>query len=213
MKQSKDPFEVAFEEQDDSPPDSPIAPDDNETQNTATQTSLNNDGDADVITANTGSTKPSTSKSVRISHTTPGTTNKNKEEDDEEEEENMDVELGKFPSTGDPDKMATMQAILSQFTEEQMSRYESFRRSGFQKANMKRLLASITGSAKISVPMTIVVSGIAKIFVGELVETARMVMTERRDSGPIRPCHIREAYRRLKLEGKVPKRSVPRLFR
>lgn len=41
---------------------------------------------------------------------------------------------------------------------------------------------------------------------------ARMVMTERKDSGPIRPCHIREAYRRLKLEGKVPRRSVPRLF-
>lgn len=30
-------------------------------------------------------------------------------------------------------------AILSQFTEEQMSRYESFRRAGFQKANMKRV--------------------------------------------------------------------------
>lgn len=134
-------------------------------------------------------------------------------------------------------------AILSQFTEEQMSRYESFRRAGFQKSNMKKvcfsfffspylllplslglyllvvhiecwsvpilinwpvpiwcvlvkmchihfcicikirnclhvypmvwmqLLASITGTQKISVPMTIVVSGIAKMFVGELVET------------------------------------------
>ncbi|OEL18671.1 hypothetical protein BAE44_0020309 [Dichanthelium oligosanthes] len=40
-----------------------------------------------------------------------------------------------------------------------------------------------------------------------------VVMTERKDSGPIRPCHIREAYRRLKLEGKIPRRSVPRLFR
>ncbi|KAL0355277.1 UNVERIFIED_CONTAM: Transcription initiation factor TFIID subunit [Sesamum radiatum] len=94
-----------------------------------------------------------------------------------------------------------------------MSRYESFRRSGFQKSNMKRLLTSITGSAKISIPMTIVVSGIAKMFVGELVETARVVMAERKDTGPIRPCHMREAYRRLKLEGKIPKKSVPRLFR
>lgn len=34
-----------------------------------------------------------------------------------------------------------------------------------------QLLGSITGSPKISVPMTIVVSGIAKIYVGELVET------------------------------------------
>ncbi|GJU29979.1 transmembrane protein 194 [Tanacetum coccineum] len=57
------------------------------------------------------------------------------------------------------------------------------------------------------------VSGIAKIFVGELVETAGMVMTERKETGPIRPCHIREAYIRLKLEGKIPKKSVSRLFR
>ena len=33
----------------------------------------------------------------------------------------------------------SFRAILSQFTEEQMSRYESFRRSGFQKANMKKV--------------------------------------------------------------------------
>ncbi|GMP71248.1 hypothetical protein CsSME_00029734 [Camellia sinensis var. sinensis] len=62
-----------------------------------------------------------------------------KEEDDEEEEENMDIELGKLSSTADPHKKAKMQSILSQFTEEQMSRYESFRRSGFQKSNMKRV--------------------------------------------------------------------------
>ncbi|XAR52856.1 hypothetical protein NMG60_11021169 [Bertholletia excelsa] len=224
MKQSKDPFEVAFEEQEEeeSPPDSPIATDGIETK-TGNQTQSEsgpmqlpanasaNEDDEDIIeNANIRpvNTKPSKSRAAAAS-----VTGKNKEEEEEEEEENMDVELGKFPSSSDPDKMAKMQFILSQFTEEQMSRYESFRRSGFQKSNMKRLLTSITGSAKISVPMTIVVSGIAKMFVGEIVETARIVMTERKESGPIRPCHIREAYRRLKLEGKVPKRSVPRLFR
>uniref|UniRef100_M8D8T9 Transcription initiation factor TFIID subunit 11 n=1 Tax=Aegilops tauschii TaxID=37682 RepID=M8D8T9_AEGTA len=137
----------------------------------------------------------------------------------------MEVDLDKLPSgTSDPDKLAKMNALLSQFTEDQMNRYESFRRSGFQKSNMKKLLASITGSQKISMPTTIVVSGIAKMFVGELLYVnswpsvvipakTRIVMSERKDSGPIRPCHIREAYRRLKLEGKIPKRSVPRLFR
>lgn len=34
---------------------------------------------------------------------------------------------------------ASCRAILSQFTEEQMNRYESFRRSGFQKSNMRRV--------------------------------------------------------------------------
>ncbi|CAI9761234.1 unnamed protein product [Fraxinus pennsylvanica] len=191
MKKSKDPFEIAFVEQDESPSESPTGPDENEAQ----------------------TPDPSTSATASNPVRTAGPTGKSKEEDEEEEEDNMDVELGKLPSSSDPDKTAIMQTILSQFTEKQMSRYESFRRSGFQKSNMKRLLTSITGSAKISMPMTIVVSGIAKMFVGELVETARIVMAERKESGPIRPCHMREAYRRLKLEGKIPKRSMPRLFR
>ncbi|XP_058197581.1 transcription initiation factor TFIID subunit 11 isoform X2 [Rhododendron vialii] len=183
--------------------------------NTTTQDDYDDDDDydneIDTITPRPP-TNTNTAKPLKSTAAAASLARKAKEdEEEEEEEENMDVELGN-PSTSDPDKMSKMQAILSQFTEEQMSRYESFRRSGFQKSNMKRLLASITGSAKISIPMTIVVSGIAKLFVGELVEAARIVMSERNESGPIRPCHMREAYRRLKLEGKVPKRSVPRLF-
>ncbi|XP_057743810.1 uncharacterized protein LOC130961810 [Arachis stenosperma] len=52
-----------------------------------------------------------------------------------------DEELEKLPSSGNPDKMAKMKAILSQFIEEQMKRYESLHRVGFQKSNMKRILS------------------------------------------------------------------------
>lgn len=208
MKQSKDPFEAAFEE---SPPESPVdiepepdAEPENPNSNSMVQQPTNPRTQQEDI----HSKKPSTSNTASAT-----AKNKDKDEDEEEEEDNMDVELAKFPSAGDPNKMARMQSILSQFTEQQMSRYESFRRAGFQKANMKRLLASITGTQKISMPITIVVSGIAKLFVGDVVETARIVMEERKESGPIRPCHLREAYRRLKLEGKVFKRSSSRLFR
>lgn len=214
MKQSKDPFEAALEEQDDSPPDSPIAADDSEVQPSAGQDAVAGGGDDDEIDAGVNNpSDPSTSAPKSVPAATNAAARKHKDEYEEEEEENVEVELGKFPTSSDPTKMAKMQAILSQFTEDQMSRYESFRRSALQKSNMRRLLVSITGSQKISLPMTIVVCGIAKMFVGELVETARMVMSERNESGPIRPCHIRESFRRLKLEGKVPKRSVPRLFR
>ncbi|KAL9264324.1 Transcription initiation factor TFIID subunit 11-like protein [Drosera capensis] len=213
MKQSKDPFEVAFEEQEESPPDSPLAADDSEFQNPAASSAIHRQ-EVDGMDSSGHLHVASTSAGPSDVAGTSRSNNRAKEEDEDDEEDNMDVELGKLStSTGDPDKLAKMQAILSQFTEQQMNRYESFRRSGFQKSSMKRLLVSITGSQKISMPTTIVVSGIAKMFVGELVETARVVMTERRESGPIRPSHIREAYRRLKLEGKVPKRSVPRLFR
>ncbi|XP_024031024.1 transcription initiation factor TFIID subunit 11-like [Morus notabilis] len=78
---------------------------------------------------------------------------------------------------------------------------------------MRRLLQGITGTKTISEPLIIAVSAATKLFVGDIIETARTVlMTERKDSGAIRPGHIREAYRRLKLESKVPRRSFRRLF-
>lgn len=197
----KDPFEAACEEQDSPPASTPPLP---EEEAAAVEGEDEEAGPGSQPSAAAPSTAVNASAAIG---------GKGKEDEDEEEEENMDVELRKFPTAGDPDKMAKMQAILSQFSEEQMSRYEMFRRSGFQKSNMRRLLAAIVGSQKISVPMTIVGSGIAKMFVGELVETGRIVMRERKESGPIRPCHIREAYRRLRREGKVPRKSVPRLFR
>ncbi|GMN57196.1 hypothetical protein TIFTF001_026309 [Ficus carica] len=146
----------------------------------------------------------------------PSLTNMSKANDDEEEEEyeNMDVVFQNVSTatSGDTDKLAKKKEITSRLTEDQMERYESFRRSRFKKADMKRLLLEITGAKSISEPMIVVVSATAKLFVGDIVETARTVMSERKDSGAIRTGHIREAYRRLKLEGKVPKRSVPRLF-
>ena len=107
MKLSKDPFEVAFEEVDDSPPDSPYAHDDNETQTLAAQPTIHSQRYGEE-----NSMHPSNQPKARVrlgSTSASVATNKNKDDDDEEEDENMDVELGKFPSTGDPDKMAKMQ--------------------------------------------------------------------------------------------------------
>jgi len=128
--------------------------------------------------------------------------------DNEQEEETFDIDLGKAPAMS-AEKMAD---VLAKMTPEQMSRYESYRRSGFQKATVKRLCSSVTGTV-VSPQMPIVVGGIAKIFVGELVERARIVMSERQDKGPIRPTHIREAFRRLKRDGKYPVQEKKPLFR
>uniref|UniRef100_A0A0D9V459 TAFII28-like protein domain-containing protein n=1 Tax=Leersia perrieri TaxID=77586 RepID=A0A0D9V459_9ORYZ len=202
----KDPFEAAVEEQE-SPPESPAAQEEEATvvaevygagsrappPRLPPLPGAGPSGSGGAASAGRG-------KQPRLQPKEP--------EEEDDEDDHMEVDLDKLPSgSSDPDKLAKMNAILSQFTEEQMNRYESFRRSGFQKSNMKKLLASITGSQKISPSTNIVVSGIAKMFV------ARIVMTERKDSGPIRPSHIREAFRRLKLEGKIPRRTVPRLFR
>ena len=51
---------------------------------------------------------------------------------------------------------------------------------------------------KVTRDMVIVMTGLAKIYVGNIVETARGVMVERGESGPIMPRHLREAYQRTR---------------
>ncbi|XP_075104460.1 uncharacterized protein LOC142178563 isoform X3 [Nicotiana tabacum] len=105
MKRSKDPFEAAFEGQDDSLPESPIGIDENEGQDQAAVDVHVHGGDD----ANTGSRdNPSASRAASVSVGTTGPISKPKEEDEEEEEENMDVQLGKFSASSDPDKMSKM---------------------------------------------------------------------------------------------------------
>lgn len=89
------------------------------------------------------------------------------------------------------------QSLWAQMTEEQLNRYEMFRRSTFPKASIKRLMQSLTGTP-ISQNVVIAMSGIAKVFVGELVEEATKIQSRYGESGPIEPKHLREAYRVIK---------------
>ncbi|PNY01728.1 transcription initiation factor TFIID subunit 11 [Trifolium pratense] len=149
----------------------------------------------------------------QLSNTRTTIITKNNKDEQEEEKDDMDIYFAMFPADVPP-KIAKMHSIVSQFTDQQMRRYESFRRAKFTKAQMTRLVASINGTNTVPERISLAVSVITKMFVGEVVETARIIMEERRESGPIRPSHLREAHRRLKLDGKAFKRTVPRrLFR
>ena len=84
--------------------------------------------------------------------------------------------------------------------------------------------------------MVTVMRGMAKVFVGELVEAgkvpacfkllpvlkltqitklpaARLIAHEQGDSGPLQPAHYRAAYQQLHLQGKVPHRGAPKRIR
>ncbi len=84
------------------------------------------------------------------------------------------------------------------------------------RASIKKLSAAVAGGAP-SLPTLIIIGGLAKQFVGELVEEGRRVMADRGEGGPLRPVHVQEAHRRLAARGASPVAScaapLPRVRR
>uniref|UniRef100_A0A8D9FFA8 Transcription initiation factor TFIID subunit 11 n=1 Tax=Cacopsylla melanoneura TaxID=428564 RepID=A0A8D9FFA8_9HEMI len=66
-----------------------------------------------------------------------------------------------------------MQVLVSNFTEDQLDRYEMYRRAAFPKAAIKRLVQTISGGS-VSQNVVIAMSGIAKVYVGEIVEQGKL---------------------------------------
>lgn len=86
-----------------------------------------------------------------------------------------------------------------------LRRYEQYRRSDLKNVKVKRVLQALNPSlAKVNEPYVIAVKGLAKMFVGDVTEMAVRVRLERGEKGALQPAHLREAYRRLRLNSVFP---------
>ena len=98
-----------------------------------------------------------------------------------EDEEDDDDGIGfggvtaQDPSTkNEAQEREKLRLLLAHFSEDQMSRYEAFRRANLNRNAIKKLANSVLNQS-ISANVAVALSGLAKVFVGELVEKAREV--------------------------------------
>ncbi|GHP11531.1 hypothetical protein PPROV_001025900 [Pycnococcus provasolii] len=101
-------------------------------------------------------------------------------------------------------------ATLATLEGEDLARYETFRRSQLSKSQMKRLISAVTAGAPVTEDVMVVVGGVAKVLVGELVTEARGIAG---GDAPLTPQQIRDVYQRLLRRGAVvtsPTHTRPR---
>ncbi|KAF8250628.1 TAFII28-domain-containing protein [Wilcoxina mikolae CBS 423.85] len=92
-----------------------------------------------------------------------------------------------------------MAILLEAFDASQNARYESFRRANLNKAAVKKLANSVL-SQSVTANVGTVICGFSKVFTGEIIELALKIQRSWGDEGPLLPDHLREAWRRYRIE-------------
>nr|CAG8508382.1 14844_t:CDS:2 [Entrophospora candida] len=129
---------------------------------------------------------------------TPITSDNKAEEEEDDAEEYTEIRAaGEFDWQMHTRTKEELKLLLDNFSEDQLKRYEVYRRSALSKPNVRRLVSQILGQP-CSHNMGIVVAGFTKVFVGEIVEKALDVKNEKGEVGALTPVHLREAFRRYK---------------
>lgn len=117
-----------------------------------------------------------------------------------------------FERQRDEDRQRMLE-LLKTFTPSQMERYECYRRSNLSKPMLRRLFKAATG-VTLNANGLIILAGISKMFVGEMVETARDIMKAKglNEYEEIRPEHLRAAAAVIDAKDGLLRRKSKRLF-
>ena len=86
---------------------------------------------------------------------------------------------------------------------EQLERYEVMRRASFHKSAIRRLIQQATGCTA-SQHVVIAIAGMAKVFIGELIEEALDIKdSESSPDTPLEPRHLRLAHMKMERENRL----------
>ena len=146
----------------------------------------------------------------------PSTNHNNNHQPHHEEEEEDDFDTEQFIE----EQHSKILSIIGGLNESELSRYEAGRRTSLNRKEIEKTMQLVFAknskgekfqsksdkeekSQPLDEEILVVMGGLAKLYLQELIETARKVANERQ-SVKIQPRHLREAYRRMKKKGKVP---------
>ncbi|PWN21180.1 TAFII28-domain-containing protein [Microstroma glucosiphilum] len=134
------------------------------------------------------------------------------EEDEDEDPADEDEDEGLLENLGEEEmkwreemeriRGQAMGPLIAAMSEDQYDRHECYRRAGFNRANLRRLVNTHLGGggtgASVNPTMTMAFGGVAKVFVGEIIEGARRIQSlnpELPEGSPLSPASILESYR------------------
>jgi len=104
--------------------------------------------------------------------------------------------------------------LLASMNERELDRYEAYRRSCLPRSKMRKLLMSLSSLPVHDDKILIVICSLAKMFVGQLIQESRHLAASVGESGPLRPEHVRKAFKHLEAQGRrLRRRSTKPLFR
>ncbi|EJT98202.1 TAFII28-like protein [Dacryopinax primogenitus] len=89
---------------------------------------------------------------------------------------------------------------MDNFSQEQQTRYDWYRRSTLNKANVRKVCLIQSTGVLVTPQVAQMVAGVGKVFVGEVVERALEIQAVRGERGPLTPEDLRQAYQMYKDE-------------